>query len=114
MIIWHNPNCSKSRECIKVLEEKSIEFTIREYLIDCPTKVELEEVILQMAISDVRNMMRVKEDEYKELNLDNQDKFNDDLIDAMVKFPKLIERPLGIKNGVATIGRPLDNILNII
>jgi len=114
MIIWHNPNCSKSRECIKVLNEKNINFVVREYLIDTPSKEELEEVIVMMNLSNVRDMMRVKEDEYKELDLDNQDKTNSDLIDAMVKFPKLIERPLGINKGVAIVGRPLDNILGLV
>ena len=114
MIIWHNPKCSKSRECIKVLDEMNIEFTIREYLVDCPTKDELLEVVSCMEISDIRDMMRVKEDEYKELDLDNQDKTNANLIDAMVKFPKLIERPLGINKGIAKVGRALDNILGLI
>ena len=114
MIIWHNPKCSKSRECIKVLDEKGIEFDIREYLNDCPTKQELEEVIYMMAISNVRDMMRVKEDEYKELDLSNQDKNSVDLIDAMVLYPKLIERPIGINKGIARVGRPLEKILDII
>ncbi len=114
MVIWHNSKCSKSRECIKVLDEKNIKFDIREYLEDTPTKVEMKDLINMMNISNIREMMRIKEDEYKELNLSNQDKSDDDLIDAMVKFPKLIERPIGINNKIAVVGRPLDNILNII
>ncbi len=114
MIIWHNPKCSKSRECIKVLDEKDIELDIREYLKDSPCKQELEQVIYMMGISDVRDMMRIKEDEYKELDLGNQDKSSIDLIDAMVLYPKLIERPIGINNGIARVGRPLEKILDII
>ncbi len=114
MIIWHNPKCSKSRECIKVLDEKSIKFNIRKYLEDTPSKEELEDLIAMMSISNIRDMMRVKEDEYKELDLDSQDKNSDNLIDAMVRFPKLIERPIGINNGKARVGRPLENILNLI
>ncbi len=114
MIIWHNPNCSKSRECIKILDERSIEFSIREYLIDTPSKQELIEIISMMELMDIRDMMRTKEIEYKELDLNNKDKSNDNLIDAMIKFPKLIQRPIGINNNIATVGRPLDNIINII
>jgi arsenate reductase len=114
MIIWHNPECSKSRECIKVLDEKGILFTTREYLIDCPTKIELEEIINMMAINDIRDMMRVKEEEYKALDLSNKEKSNKELIDAMLLYPKLIERPIGINNGKARVGRPLENILELI
>ncbi len=108
MIIWHNPKCSKSRECIKVLDEKNIDFIIREYLVDSPSKLELEELISIMNILDIRDMMRTKESEYKELDLANKDKTSEDLVDAMVRFPKLIERPIGINSGVATVGRPLE------
>ncbi len=114
MIIWHNPECSKSKNCIKILNEKAIKFEIRKYLEDSPTKKELEDLITMMKVSNIRDIMRTKEDEYKALDLDNQDKSNDDLVNAMIKFPKLIERPIGINNGVACIGRPLENILNII
>ncbi len=114
MIIWHNPRCSKSRECIKVLDEMRIKYSIREYLKDSPTTSELKDLIKMMNISNLRDMMRIKEDEYKELDLDNDGKNNDDLILAMVKFPKLIERPIGIKNGIARVGRPLSEILDII
>ena len=114
MIIWHNPKCSKSRECIKVLDEKEINFTIREYLKDCPSKIELEEIISMMAIEDIRDMMRTKEEEYKALDLSNKEKSDKELIDAMILYPKLIERPIGINNSQARVGRPLENILNII
>lgn len=114
MIIWHNPNCSKSRECIKVLDERKVIFKMREYLIDTPSSDELQEVIKMMAITNVRDMMRIKEDEYNELDLSSSNKTTKDLIDAMVQYPKLIERPIGINNGIACVGRPLDNILDII
>jgi len=113
MIIWHNPECSKSRECVKVLDEKGILFTTREYLIDCPTKKELEEIIGIMAIKDIRDMIRVKEEEYKALDLSNKEKSDKELIDAMIMYPKLIERPIGINNGKARVGRPLENILEL-
>ncbi len=113
MIIWHNPNCSKSRECIKVLDQMKVVFEIREYLIDKPSFTEIQEVIKMMDISDIRDIMRVKEDMYKELDLDNKDKTSGELVDAMVQYPILIERPLGINQNKAIIGRPLENILEL-
>jgi len=112
MIVWHNPKCSKSRATIEALDKENINYTIREYLKDIPTKYEITEVIKLLGIQNPQEMMRTKEDEYKEHNLENKDK--DALIDAMVKIPKLIERPIAINNGQAAIGRPLENILEII
>jgi arsenate reductase len=112
MIIWHNPNCSKSRATIEYLDNNNIEYTIREYLKDVPSKIELEDVINKLNISNVKDMMRQKEDEFKELNLDSSS--NAELIEAMIQVPKLIERPIAINNNKAAIGRPLENIINII
>lgn len=112
MVVWHNPKCSKSRACIESLNDKNISYTIREYLQNSPSKKEIMELINLLDIEDPRQMMRTKEDEYKELNLSNKNM--DELIDAMVKIPKLIERPIAINNGKAAIGRPLENIINII
>lgn len=112
MIIWHNPRCSKSRECIKLLDEMNIDIQIREYLKDTPTLGELKDLISMMDIENVRDMMRIKESEYKELDLKN--KSDDELLEAMVKYPKLIERPIGINNNKARVGRPVENILDII
>jgi len=112
MIIWHNSKCSKSRECIKLLDEMNIEIEIREYLKDSPSKEELKDIISMLKISDIRDMMRTKESIYKELDLKN--KSQEELLDAMVRYPKLIERPLGINKGKARIGRPIENILDIL
>ena len=114
MILWHNPDCSKSRAAVEELTKRDIDFKIREYLKDIPTKDELTEVIKLLNISDAREMMRIKELEYTQLDLCNQEINNNNLIDAMIKCPKLIERPLAINNKMAAIGRPLENILKII
>ena len=112
MIIWHNPRCSKSRECIKLLDEMNIDVQIREYLKDTPSLDELKELISMMDIENIRDMMRIKESEYKELDLKN--KSDNELLEAMVKYPKLIERPIGINNKKARVGRPVENILDIL
>lgn len=110
--IWHNPRCSKSRNAAALLEEKGVEAEVVKYL-DCPpTKEELVDMLKMLGIS-ARELMRTKEAIYKELDLKNE---NDEekLIEAMAENPKLIERPIVIKDGKAAIGRPIENIIELI
>lgn len=106
--IMHNPRCSKSREALKILEESGVNAEIVKYLETPPTKEELKELLKMLGIS-ARELMRTKEAIYKELNLKSVTD-EDALIDAMVENPKLIERPIIIKDGKAVIGRPPSNI----
>ncbi len=110
--IWHNPRCSKSRNVATLLEEKGVDAEVVKYLDTPPSKEELVDVLKMLGIS-ARELMRTKEDIYKELNLKDE---NDDekLIEAMVSNPKLIERPIVIKDGKAAIGRPLENIVALL
>ena len=110
--IWHNPRCSKSRAAAALLEEKGVEAEVIKYLETPPTKEELKEMLKILGIS-ARELMRTKEDVYKELQLKE---VNDEekLIDAMVSNPKLIERPIVIKDGKAAIGRPIENIIELL
>jgi arsenate reductase len=110
--IWHNPRCSKSRNALALLEEEGVEADVVKYLETPPTRDNIVEVLKMLAIS-ARELMRTKEDIYKELGLkDVTDE--DTLIDAMVENPKLIERPVVIKDGRAAIGRPIENIIELI
>ena len=110
--IWHNPKCSKSRNTLELLNEKGVEVEVVKYLETTPTKDELVEVLKMLNIS-ARELMRTKEDIYKELNLKDENS-EDKLIDAMVENPKLIERPIVIKDGKAAIGRPIENIIELL
>ena len=110
---YHNPRCSKSRQTLALLEENGINPTVREYLNDVPSAEEIAE-ILNMLAMEPRDLMRKKEAEYKENNLDNASLNNDDLIAAMMQFPKLIERPIVIKGSKAAIGRPPESVLAIL
>lgn len=110
--IWHNSRCSKSREALKLLEENGINAEIVKYLDTPPSKEELIEVLKMLGIT-ARELMRTKEDIYEALNLKDVTA-EDKLIDAMVQNPKLIERPIVIKDGKAVIGRPVENILEIL
>lgn len=111
--IYHNPRCSKSRQTLALLQEQGIEPTIVEYLKTPPTKETLTSVLNQLGISP-RQLLRTGEDSYKELNLANLDLTDDELIQAMCDNPKLIERPIVINNGQARLGRPPENVLEIL
>ena len=111
--IYHNPRCSKSRQTLQLLEDQGVEPEITEYLKTPPDKATLEQ-ILDMLGLEPRELMRTKEAEYKEQGLDNPELSRDQLIQAMIDTPKLIERPIVIKDGKAAIGRPPEKILDIL
>ena len=110
--IWHNPRCSKSRNAVALLEEKGVESEVVKYLDTPPSKEELVAMLKMLGIS-ARELMRTKEDIYKALDLKNEHD-EEKLIEAMVENPKLIERPIVIKDGKAAIGRPIENIIELI
>jgi len=101
--IWHNSRCSKSRAALKYLQEKGVEFKIKEYLKEPFTKEELSEVLKKLNLKPSQ-LIRKKEKLFKELVL--KDKSEEELLEAMVLNPKLIERPIVINNQKAVIARP--------
>ena len=110
--IWHNPRCSKSRNALALLEEKGVETEVVKYLDTPPSKKELVDILKVLGIA-ARELMRTKEDIYKELKLKDETD-EDKLIEAMADNPKLIERPIVIKDSKAAIGRPIENILELV
>jgi len=111
--IWHNPRCSKSRDSFKLLEEKGINANVVKYLEEIPTKVELQNIVTLLGMDSARELMRTKEAIYKELNLKDETS-ESKLIEAMIDNPKLIERPIIIKDNRAVIGRPIENVIELI
>lgn len=112
--IYHNPHCSKSRETLTLLQEQGIEPQIIQYLDTPPDAATLKTLLKDLGFSSARQLMRHKEDIYKELNLADESLTEDQLIDAMVNHPKLIERPIVVKGKKARIGRPPEQILEIL
>lgn len=98
---------------MELLTEKGIEVEVVKYLDTPPDKLMLTN-ILDMLKLDPRELMRKGEQEYKDNNLADESLSRDELIDAMIKFPKLMERPIVVKNGKAAIGRPIQNIIDIL
>lgn len=111
--IYHNPRCSKSRETLKLLEEQGVELEIIEYLKHPPTAAELQDVLNKLGLKP-RQLMRTKEAEYKENGLDDPTLSDAELIEAMIRIPKLIERPIVLANGKAAVGRPPESVLAIL
>jgi len=113
VIIYHNPRCSKSRASLALLREKGIEPRIVEYLKTPPSREELEAILARLGMQP-RDLMRKKEKIYKELGLDDPDLSRDQLIDAMLENPILIERPIVVFGDKAAIGRPPEKVLEIL
>jgi len=112
-IIYHNPRCSKSRATLAILEEKNESFEIIKYLETPPNKEMLQHILGTLKLSP-RELMRRNEVEYAENKLSDESLTDDQLIDAMIAFPKLIERPIVIKGEKVAIGRPPESVLDIL
>jgi arsenate reductase len=112
VVIYHNPRCSKSRQTLALLEENGIQPEVIKYLDTPPSVDELKTLLSQLELTDVRKMMRTKEDIYKELELKEADE--ETLFSAMANNPKLIERPIVVNNGKARHGRPPEQVLEIL
>lgn len=111
--IYHNPKCSKSRATLELLKEKGIEPEIVEYLKTPPSAEQLKAILAKLGKTP-RELLRKKEDEYTQLGLDNPDLSDDELIAIMVQNPILIERPIVLANGKAALGRPPEQVLDIL
>ena len=111
--IYHNPRCSKSRETLALLETQHQNIEIIDYLKSPPTEEALTQVLQQLDMSP-RELLRRNETLYKGLNLADENLSDQQLISIMCNHPKLIERPIVIKNNQAMIGRPPEAVLSIL
>lgn len=111
--IYHNPRCSKSRQTLKLLEEKGLEPKVILYLETPPTPDELLEILIMMD-KGARDIIRKSEAPYKELELSDPSLDDDALVQAMCGNPVLIERPIVVNDDKAVIGRPPENVLAIL
>jgi len=111
--IYHNPKCSKSRETLELLVKQGIKPVVNEYLKIPPTAEKIKEILKKLGYAP-RDLMRRKEAPYTEYNLDNPSLSDDNLIEFMIKHPVLIERPIVLANEKAAIGRPPEQVLEIL
>lgn len=112
--ILHNPRCSKSRQTLALLQENDVNAEVIEYLKTPLTAQALKDIKAKLGIASFLEMMRVKEAEFKTANLSKTDSSEDDLLNAMVTYPKLIERPIVITEEKAAIGRPPEAVIAIL
>tara|TARA_B100000497_G_scaffold60763_1_gene68900 strand:- start:1247 stop:1588 length:342 start_codon:yes stop_codon:yes gene_type:complete len=110
--LYHNPRCRKSREALQILQQANEPVEIVLYLKNSLSKEELKDILLKLEISAI-DLVRKNEAIWKE-NYKNKSLTEDELITAMVNNPKLIERPIAIKNGKAIIGRPPQEVLKVL
>ena len=109
--VLHNPRCSKSRAGIKYLDEKGIEYKIINYLKEPLSKEQLQEILKKLNMRP-SELVRKKEKLFRELNL--KEASEDEILEAMVENPKLIERPIVINGDKAVVARPeteIDKVL---
>lgn len=110
--IYFNPKCSKCNMTLELLKEKGKTPEIVEYLQTTPSKDELRNILSLLGIS-ADQLLRKHESAYKQAGL-SEASSEDDVLDAMIKYPILIERPIVVHDGKAMIGRPPENILKIL
>jgi len=112
MKIYHNPRCGKSRQTLAILQEKGIQVEIIEYLKIPLTFEELELIITKLEIEPI-DLVRKKESEWKEIYKETV-QTDEEIINAMVNNPKIIERPIVISGKQGVLGRPPENVLTLL
>jgi arsenate reductase len=112
-LIYHNPRCSKSRQTLELVKQHHPKVEVVEYLKTPPDRDSLIQILAHLQM-EPRQLMRKGEVEYTELGLDNPQLSRDDLVDAMLAHPKLIERPIVVRGNKAALGRPPESVLEIL
>jgi arsenate reductase len=113
LTLYHNPRCTKSRGALALLEARGLTPTVIRYLETPPDPAQLREVLRKLNIG-ARGLLRTGEDAYTTLNLADTGLSDEQLIAAMAEHPALIERPILVAGDKAVIGRPPENILEIL
>ena len=113
LTLYHNPRCSKSRGALELLEARGLQPTLVRYLETPPSADELKNLLGKLGIA-ARELLRSGEDEYKTLGLADASLSEAQLIEAMVRHPKLIERPILVAGDKAVIGRPPEKVLELL
>ena len=111
--IYHNPRCSKSRQTLALLEENGVTPEIVLYLETPPSEATLTDLLSKLGI-EARALLRKGEEAYKTNQLSNKDLSEKQLVAAMMAHPKLIERPIVVKGDKAVLGRPPENVLDLL
>lgn len=112
IIIYHNPNCSKSKETLSLLQETGHQLDIRLYLQHQFTLAELQSIVQKLGLSSVADMMRKNDDLYRTLGLEQAS--DEQRLQALIEHSSLLERPIVVNGEKAKIGRPPESVLEIL
>jgi arsenate reductase (glutaredoxin) len=112
-IIYHNPRCSKSRQTLQLLQDNNIDPQVVEYLKETPGVEELDVILTKLNL-EPNQIVRKKEDAYRQLGLANKSLTRQEYLKILVANPVLIERPIVVKGNKAALGRPPENVLEIL
>ncbi len=110
--IYHNPRCTKSRQALQLLEEKGVEHEVVKYMDDALTPAELKTVLNKLGMNAselIRKNEQIWKDEFKDKEMDEEE-----LILAMIEYPKLMERPIVENGDQAVVGRPTEKVLEVL
>lgn len=113
LTVYHNPRCSKSRQAVQLLQEHGIQPRIVKYLESPPTAAELAAILDKLGMQP-RELMRTQEKEYELAGLNDLAMSREALIERMVRYPIVIERPIAVTAHAAVVGRPPEKILEIL
>ncbi len=111
--IYHNPRCSKSRQTLELLQARNLQPRIIEYLKTPPSLEELH-TLLELLDLEPRDIIRSGEAEYASAGLNDVNLDKTALFQAIIRYPKLLQRPIVVANGKAAIGRPPEKVLEIL
>ena len=112
--IYHNPQCSKSRQTKAILDDKKLDYDVIEYLQQPPSEQELKKILKLLGKAPL-DVIRSGEKLFKELGLSKKDdRTDDEWIRIMIDNPKLIERPIVVNGNKAAMGRPPESVLDIL
>ncbi|HHT7856200.1 arsenate reductase (glutaredoxin) [Pasteurella multocida] len=112
--IYHNPRCSKSRETLALLEAKQYQLKVEFYLEQQFSASQLQQIAQKLGVTSFREMMRTKDELYRDLGLDKPEVSEQQLLEALVAHSSLLERPIVIHGDKAKIGRPPESVLEIL
>ena len=111
--IYHNPRCSKSRQTLQLICDSGVEPNVVEYLKTPPSAAELDGILNRLDLEPAE-LMRRKEATFSDLDLPNRELTRDEAIAIMVANPVLIERPIVVRGAAAVIGRPPENVKELL
>lgn len=112
-ILYHNPRCTKSRQALSYLQTTSLEFELKEYLKEGLSLNEVRDLLNSLDLPHAIQMIRPKEAEFAQAGL-SKTSSSEDVLKALVAYPKLLERPILLLDKKAVIGRPLENIETLV